>query len=358
MPPHLAKRAAPSFAGALLCFAGLGELTVKFLKYRNFKNIRTKKLANYDLLLFSYTREQIPLLSQVPTAEDVFEVLGPPLEVHTGRDLQGLRSLLSREAVLAALQRKNVAFGRQSKARMTTFACFVKQDRDRRVRRKQIAAAVSGQIAGLFGRWKAADPAAVEFWGFYLDSRLHLGLRLSDHRLRYRGRAPQERPGALRPTIAAAMVQVAALQADEVCVDPMCGTGTLLREGRAQCDAARFGGGDIDAEAVDMARAGLGGVALEAWDARRLPLERHSVDCVLTNLPFGRQYGSTEDNRRLYGELLQHWSQKLRPGGRMVLLTADAAALEYHLGTLGFRWYIAARVKVLGVWARIYHVRH
>lgn len=52
-----------------------------------------------------------------------------------------------------------------------------------------------------------------------------------------------------------------------------------------------------------------------------LPLADASVDKVLTDLPFGKQFGSLEDNRWLYPRVLMELARVLRVGGRAVLLT-------------------------------------
>jgi len=176
--------------------------------------------------------------------------------------------------------------------------------------------------------------------------------------MRYRGQEPVLRRGALRPTIAAAMIYVADPQQDELIVDPMCGTGTVLQEGLLRNRRAQYAGGDIDDEAVALAKEGLGlrDVRIEQWDATDLPFDSNTIDCIVCNLPFGKQYSAIDDNRSLYEALLSNWTDKLRPEGRMVLLTSDTEALEGTLSHLDLRWKVVCKVKVLGVWAKIYRI--
>jgi tRNA G10 N-methylase Trm11 len=115
----------------------------------------------------------------------------------------------------------------------------------------------------------------------------------------------------------------------------MCGVGTILIE-RAR--AARYRlllGGDIASEAVDATLANVGRkykpVQIRRWDARNLPLADASVSAILTNMPFGRQIGTVEDNRTLYPALIREWARILAPGGRMVLLTGDRQLLARSL---------------------------
>ncbi|MDR2988519.1 MAG: hypothetical protein LBV34_27155, partial [Nocardiopsaceae bacterium] len=82
-------------------------------------------------------------------------------------------------------------------------------------------------------RWATADPAQLEIWACeYRSGRFVAGLRLSDAGMRQHGGRSLERPGALRPTLAAAMVNLAGAPSG-VLVDPCCGSGTILGEATA-----------------------------------------------------------------------------------------------------------------------------
>ena len=273
----------------ILTFAGLGSLAAAELSRCDPSDFRFLRLSDHDLVLVHMREGDSCHLPGLRLAEDVFYMLGDPLPVRAAGDLSGLDSLTGAETVLEGLRLKNLRF-HPPKPKTTTYNCFVKQDRDRQVRRKQMAARVNDLIGGQFKKWKQSDPAAVELWGFYVKETLHLGLRMSGEKMRYRGRKPPKRKGALRPTIAAALVYLADPADGELVVDPMCGSGTILQEGIAFNKRARYAGGDIEAGAVRLARESLAGrgVDLREWDATRLPLEPGSVDCFVCNLPFGR----------------------------------------------------------------------
>ncbi|KAK3235505.1 hypothetical protein CYMTET_54299, partial [Cymbomonas tetramitiformis] len=76
-------------------------------------------------------------------------------------------------------------------------------------------------------------------------------------------------------------------------------------------------------------------VAAELGDATALPLEEGSLDVVLCDLPFGKQFGSVLENKELYPQALQEWGRIVRVGAGAlcahpenphvtVLLTSDA----------------------------------
>jgi len=336
-------------------FAGLAGIAKKELSACGLGKARALSLRNYDLLLSKASDPVAPRLAGLRIAEDCFYMMGDPVRVERERDAERLRRTVTREEVLRGLEAKNRLF-QPRRPKQTTYNCFVKQDRDREVHRKYIADRVCALVGADFSRWKRADPATVEIWGFYLDLNLHLGLRLSDHRMRYREGDPVLRGGALRPTIAAALACVADPQPGELVVDPMCGTGTILLEAVARNGEATYLGGDIDEEAVSIGTERLAkrGIQPQQWDAQALPVAERTVDCIICNLPFGKQYSSAKANEALYPALMKAWQSKLKPGGRMVLLTPDSENLERGLSACGMTWWVAGEVKVLGGWARIY----
>src|SRR5262249_14920719 len=153
-----------------------------------------------------------------------------------------------------------------------------------------------------------------------------------------------------------AMVRLAELRPGHVVLDPMCGAGTILAEaarslGRSAEPALPILGGDVDRAAVRAARANLeslANIALARWDARALPLADQSIDRVICNLPFGKKLMEPEEIPGLYRDLLPEWDRVLRPGGRAVLLVADAAALQDAVRRLPWKAGRRLRVRVLG----------
>jgi 23S rRNA G2445 N2-methylase RlmL len=139
-------------------------------------------------------------------------------------------------------------------------------------------------------------------------------------------------PAALKPTIAAAMVQLTQPQPEDVFLDPMCGSGTILIERALAGRYRQLLGGDRDPEAVAATTENIGPrykpIEIQQWDAAALPLEDGSVSALATNLPFGKQIGSPEEIRTLYPAVLRDWVRVVRPGGRLALLTSERALLR------------------------------
>jgi len=60
------------------------------------------------------------------------------------------------------------------------------------------------------------------------------------------------------------------------------------------------------------------------WDATQMPLASESVDCFITDLPFGKRLGSKKDNRVLYKKFLFESARSAKLGtGRGIFLTKD-----------------------------------
>jgi len=158
----------------------------------------------------------------------------------------------------------------------------------------------------------------------FIDHELALvGVRLAQEALNKRPYKLAHLPGSLKPPVAAALVKLANIAPGQSLLDPFCGSGTILVEAALMGAAAQ--GGDSDAAAVEHARTNLkeAGVNLpvEQWDARHLPLEDASINCVVSNLPWGRQVQVDSALESLYHDGLAEMRRVLIPGGRIVILT-------------------------------------
>jgi len=284
---------------------------------------------------------ELSLLDLV-TAEDVFVEVGRTLRGEGDRPRWIARRLLKRRRLADAVPiwrnrsagtnspRKGSSHARRGGPGGMTFRVIVRVLQEHTWRRTELRRALVDAVGVVEPAWRIADPAQVEIWALeYARGRFVAGLRLSDARLRqHQGRAV-ERRGALRPTVAAAMVRLAGAPppgGHAVLLDPCCGSGTILRE------ALSYGwsveGRDIDRAAVTVARRNLHGTSGREWrvlreDARKLDLGDAAVAACVSNLPFGRQYAPTGDRATWLADVLAELARVTQPGGRVVVLVPD-----------------------------------
>jgi 23S rRNA G2445 N2-methylase RlmL len=201
-----------------------------------------------------------------------------------------------------------------------TFRVVARVLHERSFLRTDLRRELTAAIARRRPRWRPADPAELEIWALeYRPGRIVAGLRVSDRRMRQHGGRDAERPGALRPTVAAAMVRLAG-PPDGALIDPCCGAGTVLAE------AAELGwraaGFDLDPAAVRATRRNAA-VAVARADVRRLPLLEQCAGACVSNLPFGRRYPLPGGAETWLAAALAAVARATRQGGRVVLLAPD-----------------------------------
>ena len=174
--------------------------------------------------------------------------------------------------------------------------------------------------------------------------------------MRQRAGREVERPGALRPVLAAAMLRLAGPTRAAV-LDPCCGTGTIVREALDQ--GRRAIGADLDAGALAAARANLPPpAALVRADAAALPVASDTVGAVVTNPPFGRRHAQAEDPARWLRAAFAEFRRVVVRGGAVVVLhprspAFESAVLQPHHALLRSRHH----VELLGLRTTIWTFR-
>jgi 23S rRNA G2445 N2-methylase RlmL len=164
--------------------------------------------------------------------------------------------------------------------------------------------------------------------------------------------------GALRPTVAAAMVRLAVSASSPAAratglYDPFCGSGTIVAEA-VQAGLATYAS-DVSEEAltITMARLAALGVPTDELahrvferDVRRGPDQRVTAQLVAANLPWGAQV-PIERRLELFDAVGILVASRIAAGGAAVLLTTHEDALAARLRRHGLR-VTARRVGLLG----------
>jgi 23S rRNA G2445 N2-methylase RlmL len=321
-------------------------------------------------VVLRYTGDAADLLD-LRTTEDVFALLYRTADLPPNRRA-GI-PLLTRMAQRSRHWDQAMAAFYQAKRRTVkrvTFRVVAQMTGKLGYRRQEVRDAVLSGVSARWARWKpVADDAHIEIWAPVVSKWALLAVRLSDQRMRHRTYKREHLPASLRPTLAAAMVFLSRPRADDRFCDPMCGAGTILAERALSGPYRQLLGGDLDPGAVRASRANLapwcksstsagGDCVLHLWDARALAVRSGSLDVIVSNLPFGHQVGSQEDNPALYRRFLQQVARTLRTGGRAVLLSSEKDLMrELVHDEPALHMERQVLVGVLGRAARIYSLR-
>lgn len=298
---------------------------------------------------------------QLRTTEDIFLLAWGTDELsYRATDLDGIRRWTDKDAPWPELLKIHHAIRPKPKGK-PTYRLVVQMTGEHGYRRSDARQALARGLAGkLPASWRPAEEnAAVEIWLTIQGATAVCGLRLSDRTMRHRTWKLEHFPASLRPTMAAAMVRLADLKPGQTLLDPMCGAGTILAEAilfarqHAWHERAPLSvlGGDIDPHHLRFAKTNLrqlGEVPLEAWDARKMPLEAASVERIICNLPFGKQLSTPEEIGPLYQRAVREMDRVLKPKGKAVLLVSDAAALKNAIRATGWTQERFLPVRVLG----------
>ncbi|NXB42616.1 THUM2 protein, partial [Leucopsar rothschildi] len=132
----------------------------------------------------------------------------------------------------------------------------------------------------------------------------------------------------LRSTVAWAMASLAEISAGALVLDPMCGLGTILLEAAKEWPEACYWGADISDSQLEGANgnirtAGLmDKIELLKSSVKALPLPSESFDSVISDIPFGKKFKTTND-AQLLPDTLQEMERVLRVGGTLVLLLSQ-----------------------------------
>src|SRR5262245_2877843 len=297
------------------------------------------------------------------TTEDVFLLAwGSDQLTYRAKDLDSIERWTARDVDWQQLLRIHQAVRPRPKGR-PTYRLVAQMEGTHGYLRKHAREALARGLARHFpDTWREAEEnATVEVWLTIDGPTAICGLRLSDRTMRHRTWKMEHRPASLRPTLAAALVRVAAVKPRQVVLDPMCGAGTILAEVLAHADRFRGDGvrvlsGDLEYGAARAATVNLrriGAPTVCQWDARRLPLGDAEVDCVVCNPPFGKQLSSPAEVGPLYAAAVREMDRVLKPGGRAVLLVSDVQALREAAEGVGWRSTRRLRVRILGQLAQL-----
>jgi 23S rRNA G2445 N2-methylase RlmL len=347
----MSRRSAPSLPA---CFAtvipGLEAVASAEIEQKLKADIKRKAEG---IVVFRVAEIDRRLL-ELRTVEDVFVLAwGTDDLARRFSDLKQIQTWTARHVDWGNLLAIHHAVHAKPKGK-PTYRLVAQMEGQHPYRRVDAREALAKGLAGkLPASWKHAEEnASVEVWLRITGGTAVCGLRLSDRTMRHRHYKREHIAASLRPTLAAAMVQLAEIQPDQVVLDPCCGAGTILAEYLAT--ARRAGcvlGGDIDVKALRAAQANLrrlGQACLVRWDARQLPIGDSLIDRIVCNPPFGKQLGRAQEISPLYEQLVSECARVLRSRSPAVFLVGDYRPLQAAAQAVSWKREQQFRVRILG----------
>lgn len=332
------------------------------LKSASFREYVFAKEQN-GIVLFDYAGSPDELL-HLRSTEDVFLEAISKQKITRGRqDLNQISTLIHKSESFGRAANNLLRYRKFSQP--PTYRVISRKYGQHQYRRKDFEIAVLRGIEARYPRWTpVADNAQIEVWANLLGSRLLIGFRLSDRTMRHRHKKRVELPASLRPSMAAALVLLTEPDADDIFLDPMCGSGTILLERLYAGPSQMILGGDILPDRVTASRQNMPkprkgrkkrDISIRQWDARQLPLDDASIDKVATNLPFGKQIGTRQELDSLYSAVFAELERVVRPKGRIVLLSSEFDLVKNCIRRLPqLRIITGYSVAILGRWGRIH----
>ncbi len=171
-----------------------------------------------------------------------------------------------------------------------------------------------------------------------------IGVRLTPESLHHRAYKQFEKPGSLRPTVAAAMTQLAISHLvipdpigdpyrdsrfrrndNLAIVDNFCGSGTILCEAVAEGNSVF--GGDIDEESVENTKKSLKNLNYDGvgkiveLNAMQSSWKGEMFDVAISNLPWDKQI-KVLSITSLYENSIREYARILNPNGVLCLLVS------------------------------------
>ncbi|KRZ50356.1 Histone H2A.V [Trichinella nativa] len=127
----------------------------------------------------------------------------------------------------------------------------------------------------------------------------------------------------MKATVCYGILYFCEIQNYEIICDPMCGTGAIILEAAHCWPKCILLAGDSNCRALKRCETNVKNfftlqhstsaiISIQRWNATKLPLTTASIDCIVTDLPYGRRSGSVRSNQTLYPALLSEFARVLK----------------------------------------------
>ncbi|MEK7395819.1 MAG: methyltransferase [Candidatus Poribacteria bacterium] len=282
-------------------------------------------------IAFTYEGEPKELLN-IRTAENIYAHVGTVSELTRSRNSLGeIFRQVSNYNLDIPLRIHKDFHGGKGKKRLT-FRVFSTMMGRHNFRRVDAQSAVESAITKKYD-WKLSHDSPTLVFQLDIDEDIALiGLKLTDERIHRWKYKVSHVPASLNPSVAHCMILLSDPAPSDIFVDPMCGAGTIAIE-RAYANRYHLViAGDVQESIIKSAKSNIESsrrkIDAIQWDVAFLPLQDHSVDKIVCNLPFGRQTGSQPENQKLYINFFKEIRRIMKSQGKCVLLTVERKLID------------------------------
>lgn len=141
------------------------------------------------------------------------------------------------------------------------------------------------------------------------------------------------RPGSIRSSLAHILCRLADVKKGMCILDPLCGSGTIVRE--AAILGAKITCGDIDPKACADAESNLSSEGMKTevtvWNASSTGLDK-KFDAIISNLPLKKQ---VDVKNMTYSEMTKEMYRLLNKGGKIVLIAPEKESISMAFKEIG-----------------------
>ena len=159
--------------------------------------------------------------------------------------------------------------------------------------------------------------------------------------------------GELRPELANVLCRLSEPRADELFLDPYCGSGAIPIQ-RANFPKGLIIASDSNQERIDLLRQRVKDLDLKKRIVVRcenaLALNRYgagSIHKIVTDPPWGHFEATDVPLEEFYDRMTAEFARLLAPRGRLVVVTAQTAAFEANAGKLASQLAMVKRYNIL-----------
>ena len=160
------------------------------------------------------------------------------------------------------------------------------------------------------------------------DDKVYVGLKIASiNRNQFEKRKVQFRPFfspiSLHPKLARALINLSAINKNQILLDPFCGTGGILLE--AGLMGIKVIGSDIEDKMIEGCKKTLDFYKIKNYklycsDIGDIRKHIRSVDAIVTDMPYGKSTTTKgEKMEELYKRAFQSMSKILKKGGKSVV---------------------------------------